>query len=288
MSVPFAILLLIFELSRGIIANATHETFDSQAMPAGKRVIYLGLDASTWRPRGRVSFGIAPALRLKLASAGLDVTEDPATPHDATLKVEYREQRGKQISINLFGADITCLLRLDDPQHEETMSLVIHESPSYADLVNAPYIEVVEKLQANPYFYFLGEIVRERMRMHVDTTGALILALDRQFDRELHPQPVTPFDTLASPGETFPDLDLLFSGAAQQNAVEELGCLKDLRAVDLLERLTSHADRLTRLRAVMALGQFDDPSIMPVMTRVVRKDSDSAVRDAAANVLTKR
>jgi hypothetical protein len=288
MSVRLAILLLVFGLSRTAVATAAQETVDRPATAASERMLYLDLDASTWRPRGRISFGIAPTLRLKLASAGLGVTEDPALPHDATLKVEYREQRGKQISINLFGTDITCLVRLDDPQDEETLSLVIHESPSYVDLVHAPYVEVVEKLQANPYFYFLGEIVRERMRTHVDTTGALIRALDRQFDRELHPQPVTPLDTLVSPGETFPDLEALFSAAAQQNTVEELGRLKDSRAVDLLERLTSHANQGTRLRAVVALGQFDDPSIAPVMTRVAQADSDAAVRNAAEQVLTKR
>ena len=288
MSVRLAILFLIFGLSRAVIANAELDTADRPAMAVGERVLYLDLDSSTWRPRGRISFGIAPTLRVKLASAGLGVTEDPATPHDATLKVEYREQRGKQISINLFGTDITCLVRLDDPQDKEILSLVIHEVPSYTDLVNAPYVEVVDKLQANPYFYFLGEIIRERMQSHVDTTGALIRALDRQFDRELHPRPVTSLDTLVSPGETFPDLDVLFAAAAQQNTIDELGSLKDSRAVNVLERLTSHTNRMTRLRAVVALGRFDDPSIGPVITRIAQTDSDAAVRDAAANVLAKR
>jgi len=68
-------------------------------------------------------------------------------------------------------------------------------------------------------------------------------------------------------------------GAA--DTVEELGRLKDSRAIDLLERLIAHADRLTRLRAVLALGQFDDPSIPPAMARVVEADS------AAANVLAR-
>jgi hypothetical protein len=36
------------------------------------------------------------------------------------------------------------------------------------------------------------------------------------------------------------------------------------------------------------LGQFDDPTIDPVMTRVAQADSDAAVRDAAVGVLTKR
>lgn len=287
MSVRLIVLLLILGLGETGFANPAQETIERSAMVVGEPVLYLDLDASTWRPRGRISFGIAPTLRLKLASAGLGVTDDPAMPHDATLKVEYREQRGKQISVNLFGTDITCLIRLDDPQDEHRLSLVIHESPSYSDLVNAPYVEVVEKLQTNPYFYFLGDIVREHMQTHVDATGALIRAVDRQFDRELHPQPVTSLDTLVSPGETFPDLDVLFSAAAQQNTVEELGRLKDSRAIDFLERLTSHANRLTRLHAVLALGQFDDPSIAPVMTHISKADSDPAVRHAAAEVLGK-
>ena len=288
MSVRFAILLLIFGLSRGVVANAAQETVDPQAIATGELVLYLDLDTSTWRSRGRISFGIAPTLRLKLVSAGLGVIQDPTASHDATLKVEYREERGKQISVNSFGTDITCLVRLEVPQNEQTLSLVIHESPSYTDLVNAPYVEVIEKLQANPYFYFLGAIVRERIQTRVDTTGALIRALDLQFDRELHPPPVTPLDTLVSPGETFPDVDALFLATAEQNTVEELGRLKDTRAIDLLERLTLHANRLTRLRAVVALGQFDDPSIPPVMTRVAQSDSDAAVRDVAAGLLTKR
>ena len=225
---------------------------------------------------------------MKLASAGLTVTDDPDKPHHATMRLEYREQRGKPISVSLFGTEIICVIRLDNPRDEQSLVLFIHESPSYSDLLNAPYVEVVEKLQSNPYFYFLGEIVRERIRMHMDVTGALIQALERQFYRELHPPPVTPLDTLVSPGETFPDLDIYFAAAAQQNAIDELGRLKDPRAMDILQRLTLHENRLTRLRAVLALGQFDDPSVVPVIMRVAEADTDAAVRDAAVEMLAKR
>ena len=287
MNLLFTSLWLTFELARAVTANSAQETINAQAIASGERSVYLDLDASTWRPRGRISFGIGPAIRMKLTSAGLRVTDDPATSHNATLKFEYREERGRQIAVNLFGTDITCNVRLNDQQNEQTVSLVIHESPSYTDLVNAPYVEVVEKLQANPYFYFLGDIIRERMQTHIDTIGALIRALDQQFDRELHPQPVTPLDTLVSPGETFPDLDIVYSAAAQQNTIDELGRLKDSRALRVLERLTSHANRITRLHAVVALGQFDDPSIVSVITGVAEKDRDAAVRNAATEVVTR-
>lgn len=279
--------MLSFALNEANVYSA-EEAIQGPVTVSGEPMLYLKLAASTWRPRGRISFGIAPAIRSKLVSMGLGVTEDPAVPYDATLKVDYREEQGRQIAVNLFGTDIICLIRLDDPKGDQSLSLVIHEVPSYTDLTNAPYVEVVEKLEANPYFYFLGDIVRERMQTHIDTAGALIMALERQSDRELHPQPVTSMDTLVSPGETFPNLDLVYSAAAQQNTIDELGRLKDSRAVTLVERLTSHPNRLTRLHAVLSLEHFDDPSIASVMAQVAEVDSDAAVRDAAAGVLSRR
>ena len=80
--------------------------------------------------------------------------------------------------------------------------------------------------------------------------------------------------------KTFPDLDLYFAVPAQENAVEELGRLKDSRAIELLKTLMFHSDPRTRLRAVLALGEFDAPSLAPAIARVVRADSDPDVRDA--------
>jgi HEAT repeat protein len=208
-------------------------------------------------------------------------------PHRLTLPSRLREERGKPISFNLFGTDISCLIILHPVAKSRAPAVHIHESPSYSDLVNAPYVEVVEKLQANPYFYPIGDIVQGWTHANLDTTGVLIEALDRQVDRELHPRPVTALDTLELPAETFPDLDAHFAAAAQQNTVEELGRLKDPRAIGLLERLLFHPDRQTRIHAVLALGQFDAPSIPPIMTRVAEADSDKTVRDTAASVLNK-
>jgi hypothetical protein len=222
---------------------------------------------------------------MKLTSAGFAVTEDPETPHDLTLTVDYREERGKPISISLSGTEITCVMFLDHPQQGRLLYTKIHEKPRYAELVTAPYVEVVEQFQTNPYFYFVGDLIRGRIDADLDTTGALIQAVDRQFDRERHPRVATPLDTLESPAETFPDLDLHFADSARENAVEELGRLKDPRAIELLKTLMFHSEPRTRLLAVLALGEFDAPFLASAMTRVVRADSDPDVRDAAATVL---
>lgn len=250
-------------------------------------IIHLDVSASTWRSRGRVSFGLIPSLKMKLTSAGFAVTQDPESPHDLTFKVDYREERGKQISLNLSGTEITCVMLLDHPQEGRLFSTTIHESPRYAELVTAPYVEVVEQFQTNPYFYYIGDLIRGRTDAHLDTTAALIQAVQRQFDRERYPRVATPLDTLVSPAETFPDLDLHFAALAQENAIDELGRLQDSRAIDLLKTLMFHSDPRTRLRAVLALGKFNSPSLAPAMTRVVRADSDADVRDAAAAVLTR-
>lgn len=274
--------LLMFHLGFGAHVGANEQR--DQPVVTAAPVVYLDVQASTWRPRGRISFGIEPILRMKLTSAGFGVTQDPGRQHDFTVRVEYREERGEPIAVNSYGTHIFCRILLDHPQSERGQLISIHESPSYRDLVHAPYVEVVEKLETNPYFFFLGDIVRG-WHQKLDTTGALIEALDRKFSEELHRPPATPMDTLVSPAETFPDLEAHFAPAAQENTVDELGRLRDARAIDLLERLMMKADRNTRLHAVHAMGQFDAPSIVPALTRVVQTDSDSLVRNAASDVL---
>ena len=251
---------------------------------AHQTVVYLDLQTTTWRSRGRISYGIGPSLRMKLAAAGFTVTQDQATPRELTIKVDYREERGKPVSVSLFGTDITCTVTLEHPEGGRLLDLKIHESPTYAELVTAPYLDVVERFQTNPYFYFLGDLIRGRIDAHLDTTGALIQALERQLESE-RPRVVSPLDTLPSPADTFPDPDIFYAAAARENAIEELGRLKDPRAVGILTKLTIHSDSQVRLRAVMALGKLGTPSARPTIEHVVQSDSDAKVRDAAAAVL---
>jgi hypothetical protein len=274
-------------LNLGLIPIAGAEIPGGSPVVGAEPVVYLDVQASTWRSRGRISFGIEPVLRMKLTSAGFTVTQDPEQPRDLTVRVEYREERGERIAVNLYGTDIICRIHFDrlEPARVQ-QSISIRETPSYSELISAPYVEVVEKLETNPYFFFLGHIVRG-WHQDLDTTGALIQALERQFNEELHRLPVSPMATLVSPAETFPDPEDHFKPSAQVNSVDELGRLKDTRALELLERLMRQADRNTRLHAVFAMEHFSTPTVGPALTRVVETDSDSRVREAASTVLSR-
>ena len=53
----------------------------------------------------------------------------------------------------------------------------------------------------------------------------------------------------------------------------------------MIEKFLSHTESQTRLRAVLALAQFDAPSIPATMERVALTDADAGVRLAATRVL---
>jgi hypothetical protein len=249
-----------------------------------KPIIYLEVLASTWKPRGRISFGIVPLLRTKLNAAGYQVTQDSSTHHDATLTVRYREERGRQISLALHGTDIRCTMTLSYAGDPRTVQFAIHESPEYAGLISAPYIEVMDSFQTNPYFYYLGAVIQGWIGAQQEPLGSLIQALER----DLYPVAVreaTPFDTLVSPAETFDDLDEHFAPAARNRTIEELGRARDRRALDLLLRLTTHPDRFVRVYALRALEGYDRASTTSAVARAADTDEDGLVRETARSLL---
>lgn len=252
---------------------------------SGKPVIYLNIEATTYRTRGRVSFGIAATLKSKLAAYGYAVTLQDDSPHDLTLAIRYRETRGQQITLDLYGTDIACAVTLSDPSEDRLLNLAMRESPDYAGMMTAPYIEVVDKLQANPYFYFLPDLIHARTEFRLDATAGLITALERVLYSK---KPVaSPWDTLVSPAETFSDLDDHFSSAAARRTIQKLGWLQDHRATDLLLKLTSHPNHVVRLEAVRALEGFSVPAVAAVIARVAEQDTHVTVREAAKAVLTR-
>src|SRR5947208_14676074 len=89
--------------------------------------VYVDATSSTWRSRGRVSFQVVPSVRMKLQSAGFAVVQNQTDPHDLTLKVEYREERGSQFGIDLYATDISLVASLEHPTDCQLLGLQPHE-----------------------------------------------------------------------------------------------------------------------------------------------------------------
>lgn len=243
------------------------------------KTIYVDVVASTWMPRGRTLSDIAPSLRTKLALAGFSVTRDRADPHELTLKVRYREEQGRQYRFDTYGTDITCVVQLEHADLGPLLDLTIQESSTYPETGTPPYLEALEKFVTNPYFYLLGDLVKGRVMSRRDTVGSLVEGLRRLTDHE-------PGKSDPLKGEYLMVSDeVMFFTAARENVIQELGRLKDPRAVSILTRLLKHTDRRVRLFSVRALRSIAAVEARPAIERVARQDKDREVRQAAAAAL---
>ena len=246
--------------------------------------LYVDVKSSTWRPRGRVSFPVVPSLRMKLHSAGIAVVQNQTDPHDLILKVEYREERGRQFRIGLYETDIAFVASLEHPTEGELLRLVIRESSGLTESTNAPYLEVLRKFETNPYFYFLGDIIKGFVVSRRDTIGSLIEGLRRLQVKE-EPITVSPTDELPSTASTLPTFETLYAGLAREKTIQELGRLQDPRAVPVLIALLEHADPGVRLASVRALESIRDAKSRSAIERLAKQDLDQEVRAAAKAAL---
>lgn len=243
------------------------------------KTIYVDVAASTWMRRGRTLSDVGPALRTKLASAGFTVVRNQTDRHDLTLNVLYREEQGRQYRIDTYGTDITCVVQLEHAGIGPLLKLTIEESSTYPETGTPPYLEALQKFIANPYFYFLGDLVKGRVVSSLDTTGALIEGLQRLAEHE-------PMKSDPLKGEYLMSSDeVMFFGSARENVIQELGRLKDPRAVPILTRLLGHSERRVRLLSVRALKSIAAVESRSAIERVAQQDGDREVRQAAAAAL---
>ena len=243
------------------------------------KTIYVDVAFSTWMPRGKTLADVAPSLRTSLASAGFTVVRKSTDSHDLTLKVDYREERGKQYKIDMYGTDITCLIRLEHPELGSLLDMTIRESSANPESGTPPYLETLERFQTNPYFYFVGDFVKARVATRLNQTEVLLQSLQRLMQNEPargdQPENVHAF----LPG------DMIYPLMVRDNTIQELGRLKDRLAVPFLTTLLGHNDRQVRLLSVHALGAIQADEARPAIERVAQQDGDREVRQAAAAVL---
>lgn len=247
----------------------------------GNRV-YIDLSFSTWHPRGRSMSQIAPSLRVKLAAAGFAVVPDQSHSHDLTLHVNYREERGKQYRFDIYGTKLTCAFLLQPLSGETLLDLTIREESSDYDFGTAPYLEALEKFDTNPYFYFLGEIVKGRVSAKTDQTEVLIQGLSIMVQAD--PRRDAPLPTGGDYSMT--QSETVYMLLARENTIRELGRLKDARAVPVLTRLLTHASPPVRLTTIEALRGMQWPDeTRSNLERLAAHDPDRDVQRAAIQAL---
>ncbi len=281
-----ALFLGFFPVSAAAFMQTRELTEADQQRLSQARTIAVEVESSTWRSRGRVSFAVMPSVRAKLRAAGFTVVQREGEPHDLTLKVAYREERGRQFRADLYETDIRCAISLTHPTLGVLLLVRIEESSSDEGLTNAPYVDVLHKVESNPYFYFLGDLIKGFLATRRDAGATLIAGAERLGDDEdLRRYPYA--DTAAETGDMLAGPELLYGVQALARTARELGVLREARAVPVLAKLLEYPDDRIRLSAAMALGQLQSPAARTSLERAAAHDRDRAVRAAAAEALAR-
>lgn len=231
---------------------------DGQSPPQAKDPlpsILVDVNTATWKPRGRVLFDVTATVRNKLSGAGFPIVRDAAEPHDLTLTLDYREERGRQYDFTTYQTIVTGRFRLERPGSTPLLDLTVQEQ-SGEDLGGTPpYIDAIQRFETHPSVFFLGDIVRGRLRGESARAPALMAGLRRELQAEsAGVDPLSTPHTMTVADSTLPKL-------ARHRAIRELGRLGDPQAVPFLRELLSHEDPEIQQTAGQALARIESQGI---------------------------
>lgn len=217
--------------------------------------ILVEVSTATWKPRGRVLFDVTATVRNKLGGAGFPIVRDAAEPHDLTLTLDYREEQGRQYDFTTYQTIVTGRFRLEGQGSPPLLDLTVQERSGEQLGGTPPYVDAIQRFETHPSVFFLGDIVRERLRGEPARASALIAGLRREL---LAAQ--AKVDPLSAP-HTMLIGESALPGLAHRRAIRELGRLDDPEVEPFLRELLSHQDPKIRQAAEHALaGTESHPS----------------------------
>ena len=248
--------------------------------------IFVHIEATTWKTRGRFLYDVEGSLLKKMASSGFTIVRRKEDAHQLTLRVLYREDRGEPYDINAFGTLIHGTFYLDPFSNGSTWELHISETSTNSISGTPPYLDVLEKFESNPYYFFISEILRGHIEKKLDLRGGLIFALERimAFDKTSNPAMILPDGSVRLEPHSMVSTQELYEATAIRRAIDDLVKATDRRIIPVLFQLLDHTDSVVRVRAIEALGSFQINDSRVRLSEMAQNDPDPHVRKTAQKV----
>lgn len=235
------------------------------------RTILLAGEATTWLSAPEPPYDIGVTLKMKLERAGFLVVFDQDEPHDAVLLIRYRESAGREYARLEQGTNITCDLALRHSAVGTVQTYRIEATTTWPSPAGSLYWDAVRNFEENPYYYYLGELVKARLSGE-DDAGALLARMLKE-----PPMPI-PTDG-AGAGSQAPGY-VVANQEARLNAIRELGRMKDRRALETLWYLIAQPHQNERVTAVAAIGEIGDPASLDRLGQLSEAETDPRMRSA--------
>ena len=247
--------------------------------------VYVDVVAETWKTRGRLLYDIEGSILRKLAAAGFHFVRDQEDRHDLTLVVRYREEKGEQYDINAYGTVIHGRFSLNSPQSELSWQFTISETSHNSISGPPPYLDALQKFESNPYYYFLGDILRGQVQHNFTPKRGLLFALEQmttmegsltQTDRNRSSDILRPTEL-----HSMPMSQELYATTAVRRTLDNYVDSGDRGIIPILFRLIHHQDPAVRIDAIEAFGTLAVRESRADLLEVAQQDLDPDVRQVA-------
>lgn len=271
-----------------VLANVTYLT-DPAVFSTLRtaNTIYVDVQASTWKTRGRLLWDAEADIRTKLIAVGFEIVREKTQPHALSLTGSYEETRGRQFGINRYGTVLNGRFRIEHHEKGPLFEIMIQERAELTPSGTLPYLDSLHNFLTNPYYHFLGEIVDGQIHRNQDAHRVFLKGLRAKVAQEAVPEVSENSDWLPEGIHSMQQAHTLYEPVAARRTIGEFVQAKDDSIVPILPDLLNHPDVYVKVRSVQAFGDFGVLAALPLLRDLANDAKDIEVRHAASATISR-
>ena len=249
--------------------------------------IYVDVQASTWKTRGRLLWDAPADIRTKLIAVGFEIVREKNQPHALTLTGSYEETRGRQFGINRYGTVLSGTFRIEHHEKGPLFEITIQEKATLTPSGTLPYLDSLHNFLTNPYYHYLGEIIDGQVHRSQDAHRVFLKELRAKVVREAGPRVSDNPDWIPEGIHSMQQAHTLYEPVAARRAIGEFVKADDDGIVGILPDLLNHPDVYVKVRSVEAFGDFGVTDALPLLRDLEKSAKEVEVRNAASATISR-
>ena len=249
--------------------------------------IYVDVQTSTWKTRGRLLWDAPADIAAKLIAVGFEIVRERTQPHALTLTGSYEETRGRQFGINRYGTVLTGTFRIEHHEKGPLFEIRVQERAALTPSGTLPYLDSLHNFLTNPYYHFLGEIIDGQVRRNQDAHRVFLKELRAKVAHDATPRLSDNPDWIPEGIHSMQQAHTLYEPVAARRTIGEFVRAEDRSIVDLLPDLLNHPDVYVKVRSVQAFGDFGVMDALPLLRDLEKNAKEVEVRNAASATISR-
>lgn len=249
--------------------------------------IYVDVQVSTWKTRGRLLWDAPADIRTKLIAVGFEIVREKTQPHALALTGSYDETRGRQFGINQYGTVLSGTFRIEHHEKGPLFEITIQEKAELTPSGTLPYLDSLHNFLTNPYYHYLGEIVDGQVHRHQNAHRVFLEELLTHVTQDAAPGASDNSEWMPEGIHSMQQAHTIYEPVAARRTIGEFVQAKDDRIVDILPDLLNHPDVYVKVRSVQAFGDFGVVEALPLLRDLEKNAKEVEVRNAASATITR-